>query len=160
MGFVCDNSDTATYLREASDRILSSIQEGTYFFDNLEEHQLLGILTLENVIERMLKMNIHDEKDHDAQMRIDMNLTTMKNDLTTSLVLGGANLLRRGKSIHYDMPETEEEIVRTASTNQVFQSKFMLKFSANLESVIRTDIIDESNKTETMLRSLSTIVED
>ena len=82
MGFVCDNGDTATYLREASDRILSSLQEGTYQFDNLEEHELLGILTLENVIERMLKMNIHDEKDHDALMREDMNLTTTKNDFT------------------------------------------------------------------------------
>lgn len=67
--------------------------------------------------------------------------------------------MRRGKSIHYAVPE-EDEVVRTASTNQVFQSNFMMKFTANLESVIRTDIIDESNKTETMLRSLSVLVED
>lgn len=62
----------------------------------------------------------------------------------------GANLLRRGKSIHYEM-EMEEEIVRTVSTNQVFESNFMKKFTANLENVIRTDIVDENTKTQIML---------
>jgi len=71
MGFVCDNANTASYLCDASDRILSSIHDGTYQFDNLEEHELLGVLTLENVIERILKMNIHDEKDHDRNLHND-----------------------------------------------------------------------------------------
>ena len=42
---------------------MTQLHEGTYIFDNLEEHNLKGILTLENVIERMLKMDIRDEKD-------------------------------------------------------------------------------------------------
>ena len=47
--------------------------------------------------------------------------------------------MRRGKSIHYAMEE-EEDMNRSESTAQVFQSKFMMKFTANLENVIRTDI--------------------
>lgn len=68
MGFVCDNGDTASYLRDASDRIMESLHDGTYQYDSLEEHQLLGVLTLENVIECILKMDIHDEKDHDRNL--------------------------------------------------------------------------------------------
>ncbi len=34
-----------------------------------EETDLLGILTLENVIERILNMDIHDEKDHERHLR-------------------------------------------------------------------------------------------
>jgi hypothetical protein len=65
MGFVCDEMETAIYLRDASDRILESLHDGTYQYDALEEHHLLGVLTLENVIECILKMDIYDEKDHD-----------------------------------------------------------------------------------------------
>jgi hypothetical protein len=68
MGFVCDNVYTACYLRDASDRILESLHDGTYQYDSLEEHDLLGVLTLENVIECILKMDIYDEKDHDRNL--------------------------------------------------------------------------------------------
>jgi hypothetical protein len=68
MGFVCDNFETSVYLRDASDRILSSLTDGTYLYEKLEEHKLLGVLTLENVIERILKMDINDEKDHDRKI--------------------------------------------------------------------------------------------
>jgi len=70
MGIVCDSSETARYLRDASDRIMLSIEEGTYANEppqKLNENQLLGVLTLENVIERILNMDIHDEKDHDRK---------------------------------------------------------------------------------------------
>jgi CBS domain containing-hemolysin-like protein len=69
MGVVCDTKETANYLMKESDRILTHLQEGTYEFDNLEEHTLLGILTLENVIERILNLDIHDEKDYDRKMK-------------------------------------------------------------------------------------------
>lgn len=69
MGVVCDNKTTANYLLEASDRILTAMHDGTYQYDSLEEHTLLGILTLENVIERILSINIHDEKDFDRNLK-------------------------------------------------------------------------------------------
>jgi len=66
MGVVCDDKKTANYLMNASERILTKLHDGTYEYECFEEHnQLLGILTLENVIERILNINIHDEKDHD-----------------------------------------------------------------------------------------------
>ena len=63
MGIVCEDLDTTEYLSRTSDRIMTQLHDGTYQYDNLEEHNLKGILTLENVIERILKMDIHDEKD-------------------------------------------------------------------------------------------------
>jgi repressor of nif and glnA expression len=69
MGIVCDTKEAANYLMDASDRILTQLHEGTYEFDNLEDQDLKGILTLENVIERILNMDIHDEKDYDRKMR-------------------------------------------------------------------------------------------
>jgi len=54
MGIVCENKDTAQYLNRASDRIIQSLVDGNYCYDNLEDHELKGILTLENVIERIL----------------------------------------------------------------------------------------------------------
>lgn len=69
MGIVCENKQTAKYLQEASDQILSQLHDGSYQFEALEEHSLLGVLTLENVIERILSMNIHDEKDYDQKLK-------------------------------------------------------------------------------------------
>ena len=78
MGIVCENKDTAQYLNRASDRIIQSLVDGNYCYDNLEDHELKGILTLENVIERTLQMDIHDEKDFDR------NATNMLADIKIS----------------------------------------------------------------------------
>lgn len=68
MGIVCEDNDMARYLRDTTDRILSQIQDGTYTFDNLDEMEILGVLTLENVIERIMQMDIKDETDNDRSM--------------------------------------------------------------------------------------------
>ena len=39
------------------------VKQNRYEFDKLDDHELMGILTLENVIEFILKMDIKDEKD-------------------------------------------------------------------------------------------------
>ena len=46
-------------------------------------------------------------------------------------------------------------MMRNASINHVFTSKFMLNFAQNLEQLIRTDIKEENGKTDIVLRSLS-----
>lgn len=56
--------------------------------------------------------------------------------------------------------EEEEDMNRSDSTAQVFQSKFMMKFTANLENVIRTDIKDENIKTDLMLRSVASYIDE
>lgn len=50
-------------MRDQADRILMEVKKESYEFDKLDDHQLMGILTLENVIEFILKMDIKDEKD-------------------------------------------------------------------------------------------------
>ncbi len=57
---------------------MTQLHEGTYQYDNLEEHNLMGILTLENVIERILKMDIHDEKDIERSATLIKKQNTMK----------------------------------------------------------------------------------
>lgn len=52
-------------LRNQSDQILADLQEDKYEYIKLDEHEIKGILTLENVVEFILRMDIKDEKDED-----------------------------------------------------------------------------------------------
>lgn len=160
MGIVCEDSDMASYLRDASDRVLGTIYDSTYVFDNLEEMEILGVLTLENVIERIMQMDIKDEADNDRSLMYKSKIegiTTMQTsqieDDRKSMMQGGANLLRRGKSIHYAF-EDDEDPQRSTSTNQVFASNFMLKFTAQLESNIK-QYVREDLKNSDVKRSMS-----
>lgn len=69
MGIVVPNQESATMLGEFSRTILKSIAEKKYEFVEIPENQILGILTLENVIERILNMDISDEKDLDRSLK-------------------------------------------------------------------------------------------
>ena len=42
--------------------------DDTYEYVKLDDHELKGILTLENVIEFILKMDIKDEKDKEKDI--------------------------------------------------------------------------------------------
>jgi len=75
--------------------------------------------------------------------------------VTRSISIGGAALLRRNKSIHYADIDEEDGMLRTTSINHVYKSNFLLKFTANLENVIRNDIKEDQSKSEIILRSLS-----
>lgn len=143
---------------------MTQLHEGTYQYDNLEEHNLMGILTLENVIERILKMDIHDEKDIERSATLIKKQNTMKEVSPTvsgrQHDLAGVPLLRRGKSIIYAYDDDEDNKSRTVSSNQVVQqSQFMLKFTAKLENLIVADLTDKdrtkSNYWEAKLRSVS-----
>lgn len=46
-------------------------------------------------------------------------------------------------------------MMRNASVNHVFTSKFMLNFAQNLENLIRTDLKEENGKSDIVLRTLS-----
>jgi CBS domain containing-hemolysin-like protein len=108
MGIVCDERQTAIYLSDQSDRILSSIMDGTYEYVQLDDHELKGVLTLENVIEFILKMEIKDEKDKDKEILAESlkkgnpKLAKKQSKQTT------AKLLTRQKSIHYE-DESDQE---------------------------------------------------
>jgi hypothetical protein len=54
--------------------------------------------------------------------------------------------------------EQNDEMLRSTSVNPV--SQFMLKFTAKLENVIKTDIKDENTKTEIVLRSHSNYMDN
>lgn len=112
MGFVCDSFETSVYMRDASDRILSSLTDGTYLYEKLEDHRLLGVLTLENVIERILKMDINDEKDHDRKILHqvkDAMMIQSAHERKVSVIMEGQVLFKRGKSIHYVQDILDED---------------------------------------------------
>lgn len=82
MGVVCENREIANYLMNTSEKILEQLHEGTYQYESLDEHTLMGILTLENVIERILSMEIKDEKDVEhKQNRNQLVMSTSNDDL-------------------------------------------------------------------------------
>ena len=69
------------------------------------------MLTLENVIERILSMNIHDEKDYDQKLKqknrtqSNMLLSTEGNESRGKSV----NMTRRvGKSVFYELSEEDK----------------------------------------------------
>ena len=58
----------------------------------------------------------------------------------------------------YEEDDEEKEslgMMRNASINNVFTSKFMLNFAQNLEQLIRQDIKEDNGKSDIILRSLS-----
>lgn len=108
MGIVCDERQTAVYLSDQADRILSSIMDGTYEYTQLDDHELKGVLTLENVIEFILKMEIKDEKDKDKEILAESlkkgntKLAKKQSKKTKE------DLLKRKESIHYE-DESDQE---------------------------------------------------
>lgn len=69
------------------------------------------MLTLENVIERILSMNIHDEKDYDQKLK-QRNRTQSNMLLSTEGNEGrgrSVNMTRRvGKSVFYELSEEDK----------------------------------------------------
>lgn len=65
MGVICKDSEDAKMLRNLSDQILDGVQEDNYEYVKIDKHEIKGILTLENVVEFILRMDIKDEKDED-----------------------------------------------------------------------------------------------
>ena len=69
------------------------------------------MLTLENVIERILSMNIHDEKDYDQKLK-QKNRTQSNMLLSTEGNEGrgkSVNMTRRvGKSVFYELSEEDK----------------------------------------------------
>lgn len=69
MGFVCESGEVARNNRNFADKIISSLSGGFSYepspeaISKLHNHKVSGVLTLENVIEKILQMDIKDEKD-------------------------------------------------------------------------------------------------
>lgn len=84
MAVVCNDAKSAQSLRDYTDKVHTSIKEGQNKLLLLQDHtnvenvRVIGIVTLENVIERVLLIDINDEKDREAKQRGMSSLT--KND--------------------------------------------------------------------------------
>jgi hypothetical protein len=74
MGMVCDSAESAKILRDFSDKVLSEVIQNEKYeanndeIDEVRDVNVLGLITLENVIERILQMDIKDEKDLDKKL--------------------------------------------------------------------------------------------
>lgn len=75
----------------------------------IPENTILGILTLENLIERIMNMDISDEKDLERTLKqVDYAKTNNFEgaDLRTTSQVGKA-MMGRGKSIKYDTEDDQ-----------------------------------------------------
>ena len=108
MGIVCETRETARALCEVADEFMEMIQKKKSEPLNkteIFEDQVVGVLTFENVIERIMQMDIKDENDHERSRLpsavYQSSHSNHNGDKTRSISIGGAALLRRGKSIAY-----------------------------------------------------------
>jgi len=69
MGLICESADAARRNRDFADQVMTSFKAGRNYeatdeaLDQLSEQNVLEVITLENVIERIMQMDIKDEKD-------------------------------------------------------------------------------------------------
>ena len=88
--------------------------------DQLSEQNVLGVITLENVIERIMQMDIKDEKDTEHIKRFSSQVPSMAFS-QRGMSISKANLnFFRHPSVLYDDDEEDEEntgMVRNLSMN-------------------------------------------
>lgn len=122
MGVVVGSREEARYMVSQSDKILDQVHSGKYTFDKLDDHTISGILTLENVIEFILQMDIKDEKDREKE-----NLKKQSSDAPllqhrkSEITYEKQNLLSPVQNVN----TTGDGKVRTESQFGVFKSKAM-----------------------------------
>ena len=101
-----------------------------------------GVLTLENVIERILQVDIYDERDRENAMAV---LTRTQSYHPPHLAGNGPVMsprLQKQPSYRYRFKHAESELLTSNDTNEngVFTSKFVMDFATSLKATIRDDI--------------------
>lgn len=92
MGLVCESPEAARENRNLADHMMNCLNGGHKFepsaevLSRMQNYDLLGILTMENVIEKILQMDIKDEKDIECR------------NLAKSSMIGGKRSLGRTAS--------------------------------------------------------------
>jgi hypothetical protein len=79
MAIVCQTSEGAQELRDHADDVHNAIQNRSQLPTDTSKssneeidgyREVVGLVTLENVIERILLIDIHDEKDREAAHKL------------------------------------------------------------------------------------------
>lgn len=143
-------------LAEFSRTILNSIVNKQYEFVEIPENTILGILTLENLIERIMNMDISDEKDLERTLKqVDYTKTNFEGaDLRTTSQVGKA-MLGRGKSIKYDTEEDQRQLTKSFIFMQQFTATLERNLKLNMSThnlVVSTDSLPARERHKSLSR--------
>ena len=150
MAIVCQTSAAAAELRDFADlknqkylsksniqNLLSGsasaqIKEESFFLDG--EKEVVGIVTLENVIERILLTDIHDEKDREAARQLRQRAETSMYHTPSSAGIESSDFLRNSRDRQVSnrnasvFQSRREKRVDSTADGEVFKSRFIREY--------------------------------
>lgn len=152
MAIVCKDRDGASQMRNFCDRLHGDLSAGKKItppsaeeFAALNSVIIIGVLTLEDVIEKILRIDIHDEKDREkAVLALQMKtVNAIQNENFGEVSMGQLAPYMTQK---YRVGSDASPLRATTSFEDapnpdgIYSSKFVMSFVKGLDKMVREEI--------------------
>lgn len=160
MAIVCKDRDGASQMRNFCDRLHGDLSAGKKItppsaeeFAALNSVIIIGVLTLEDVIEKILRIDIHDEKDREkAVLALQMKtVNAIQNENFGEVSMGQlAPYMTQKYRVGSEASAPSATSEDAPNPDGIYSSKFVMSFVKGLDKMVREEI-----KTQTSSKSKS-----